>query len=89
VAPPSARRKTLWELGLVDADSDVDALACAAVLDPQGLGRNPRERVRLRRLPVPKGRLRSGRLERGHELGAKADVDELAGHVSTLIPRLR
>jgi hypothetical protein len=89
VAPLSARREALRELGLVDADSDVDALARPAVLDAQGLGRNPRERVRVRRLPVPKGRFRAGRVERGHELGAKADVDEFSGHVSTLIPRLR
>jgi hypothetical protein len=89
VAPQSARREPFWELGLVDADSDVDPLACSAVLDPQRLGRNPLERVRVSRLPVPKGRLRSRWVERGNELGAKADVDELSGHVSTLIPRLR
>lgn len=87
--PPSARPEALWELRLVDASPDVEALAGAAVFDSQRLGRNLREGLCISSVPLTEVRLGPGRIERGDELGAKADVDELSGHVSTLIPRLR
>jgi hypothetical protein len=89
VAPPSLRPEALWELRLVDPNPDVESLAGAAVLDPQRLGWNLREGLGISGLPLTEGGLGPGRIERGHELGAKADVDKFSSHVSTLIPRLR
>jgi hypothetical protein len=89
VAPPSARPEALWELRLVDTSPDVEALTGATVFDSQRLGRNLREGLCISGVPLTEGGVGPGRIERGDELGAKADVDELSGHVSTLIPRLR
>jgi hypothetical protein len=89
VAPPSARDEALWNLRLVDANPDVEPLAGAAVFDSQRLGWNRREGLGISGVPLTEGGLGPGRIERGYELGAKPDVDELSGHVSTLIPRLR